>query len=136
MDCIFCKIIKGELPSEKIYEDDKFVAILDINPVHEGHALVMPKEHTPNFLETPDEILKLLLPVCKKVAKAVVKSVQADGFNLSTNNGRAAHQQVDHLHFHIIPRYLEDGLKPWPQSEYKEDRIKEVGEKIRDNIKQ
>ncbi len=134
MDCVFCKIVSGELSSEKVYEDSEFLSIVDIQPVNKGHVLVMPKKHTPDFAEAPEEVLDRLLHVAQKVAKAVVRAVSADGFNFSTNNGRAAHQSVDHLHFHIIPRYYDDGLHPWPHQEYGQGEMAEIADKIRKEL--
>ena len=133
-DCIFCKIVTGEIPSEKIYEDGEFVAILDINPVNKGHTLVLPRDHTPDFAQAPERVLDGLLHVAQKISRAVVDGLKADGFNFSTNNGRAAHQTIDHLHFHIVPRFFDDGLKPWPQTKYEEGEMASVAEKIREQV--
>ncbi len=81
MDCVFCKIINGELPSDKIYEDDKFLAFLDISPVNKGHTLIIPKEHYENLIATPDELARELLVIAKKVAIAVKEETNADGIN-------------------------------------------------------
>lgn len=131
MDCIFCKIIKGEIPSETVYQDDKNIAILDINPVKPGHTLVLAKQHVPNFTEAPTEVIDNLLNVCQKVGGLVMKATDSEGYNLSVNNGRAAGQVIDHLHFHIVPRHTGDGLKLWPQQKYKDGEMAEVAEKIR-----
>jgi len=133
-DCIFCKIIKGEIPSTKIYEDNNFLAFLDIAPVNFGHTLIIPKEHFKDTLETPDEILSELIIVGKRIGGALIKSLPAEGFNLSTNNGEVAGQVVFHTHFHIIPRRVDDGLTHWPKKEYKEGEAGEVAEKIKKAI--
>ena len=133
-DCIFCKIIKGEIPCTKIYEDNKFLAFLDIAPVNFGHTLIIPKEHFKDTLETPDEILSELIIVGKRIGGALIKSLPAEGFNLSTNNGEAAGQVVFHTHFHIIPRRSDDGLTHWPKKEYKEGEAEGVAEKIKKAI--
>ncbi len=119
-DCIFCKIVNGEIPSYKVYEDDYSFAFLDIHPVHPGHTLVIPKKHYEDFLEADADTLATLSEITQKIAKAVTGGVGADGCNVTTNNGRAAGQVIFHLHWHIIPRFEGDGLQLWPQGEYKE----------------
>lgn len=130
-DCIFCKIVRGEIPATKIYEDEQAVAFLDIHPINLGHALVVPKKHQPTFLETPAEELKSLIPIVQKVAKAVKSGSRADGVNISINNDRAAGQLVFHTHFHIIPRYVDDGLKHWGQRQYNNGEIEKVAANIK-----
>ena len=129
-DCIFCKISKGEIPSRKIYEDDKIFAFLDIAPVNKGHALVIPKEHSENLLTMSEESAKDVFASVKKVADAVKKGVNADGVNIGMNNEPAAGQVVFHAHIHIIPRFKDDGLKLWPQGKYAEGEGEEVQKKI------
>ncbi len=130
-ECIFCKIINGEIPSSKVYEDNKVIAFLDTAPVNKGHTLVLPKEHHKDILDTPAETLTELMKVSKKVAKAVMKATGAEGFNLGVNNGKIAGQLVMHLHFHIMPRFENDGLKLWPGKEYEGNERDEIAEKIR-----
>ncbi len=129
-DCIFCKIIKGEIPCNKIYEDKEFLAFLDIKPINKGHALVVPKLHCKNLFDFPKSEETDLIEFIKKVAKAIVKATNADGFNLGMNNGRAAGQIVEHAHFHIIPRFSNDGFKHWPGKEYAEGEMEEIQKKI------
>ncbi len=129
-DCIFCKIIKGEIPSSKLYEDDKVYAFLDIQPVNKGHTLIIPKEHYNDLLETPDETVDAMFRAVKKVAPAVMKGVNADGFNLGMNNKAAAGQVVFHAHLHIVPRFRDDGLKLWPGGKYDEGEVEKVRESI------
>lgn len=112
-NCIFCKIVNNEIPSDKIYEDDNFVAFLDISPVSKGHAIVIPKTHSPHILETEEAVLAEIIKKVKIIAEAIQRATDADGFNISVNTGVAAGQTVFHLHFHIIPRFASDGLKPW-----------------------
>ena len=133
-DCIFCKIIKGEIPSEKIYEDDWSLAFLDINPVNAGHTLVVPKDHFENIYATPDETLARLSLVTKKVAVAIKNGLQADGVTVSMNNESAGGQVIFHTHFHIIPRYENDGLKLWSQRKYEEGEMTDSAEKIRESL--
>ena len=133
-DCIFCKIIKGEIPSQKVYEDETVYAFLDIAPINKGHTLVIPKEHHEKFMETDDAVLADVVQKVKKIAKAVKDAVQADGINIGVNNDKAAGQLVFHTHFHIIPRFNNDGLKTWPNKEYKEGEMKDYKEKIRKEL--
>lgn len=109
-DCIFCAIAAGEIPSFKVYEDDKFLAYLDINPFSEGHVLVIPKEHREGLIDAEDSLLSELIARVKKVATHVKEVLGADGFNILQNNGEAAGQTVRHIHFHIIPRKNGDAL--------------------------
>ncbi|ODV88568.1 hypothetical protein CANCADRAFT_124628 [Tortispora caseinolytica NRRL Y-17796] len=133
--CIFCKIVKGEIPSFKLYESAKTFAFLDIGPTSKGHALVIPKYHGAKLHNIPDEDLVELLPVAKKIAKAL--EVDTDGpdgigYNILQNNGRIAHQMVDHLHVHVIPKRVEkEGLiVGWPTYETSTDELKSLQEKI------
>ena len=107
-NCVFCAIAAGEIPSFKIYEDDRFLAYLDINPFSKGHTLVIPKEHYPCLAETPDGVLAELIATVKKVAAKVCGALKSDGSNVVQNNGEAAGQTVKHIHFHIVPRYAGD----------------------------
>ena len=111
-DCLFCKIISGEIPSFKIYEDAETLAILDIAPVNKGHTLVIPKQHYASIVDAPEELLIPTIKTIKKVAIALTK--YAEGVNITENVNKAGGQLIDHLHFHIIPRYLQDGLQLWP----------------------
>ena len=130
-ECIFCKIIKGDIPCSKIYEDDKVLAFLDIAPINKGHALIISKEHHKDLLDMPETTLAEITKAAKKVAKAVVKATGADGFNIGQNNGKAAGQLVMHFHLHVIPRFENDGLKSWPHKEYEEGEIEKVAENIK-----
>lgn len=131
MDCIFCRIVKNELPSQKVYEDDSILAFLDIAPVKHGHTLIIPKAHMPNFSEAAPDVLDVIMHVAQKVGHAVVSATDAEGYTLTTSNGRAAGQLIDHLHFHLIPRHSNDGLKLWPQAPYPAGEFEKMGEKIR-----
>lgn len=133
-DCLFCKIIKGEVSANKIYENDKVVVFLDINPVNLGHNLVVSKEHYKDFLSAPDEVLKEMIITMKKIAKAMTGALDLEGFNIEQNNGSVAGQVIPHLHFHIIPRYKDDGLRHWQGKKYKEGEIKKVAEKIKNYL--
>ena len=133
-DCIFCKIIKGDIPSAKVYEDDRVIAFLDIGPANKGHTLVVPKKHSNNVLEDDLEDLSACMKAVQITAKAVMKAVNAGGFNLITNTNKTAGQIIMHTHFHIIPRFENDGLKHWPKGNYKEGEMQEIQKKITENI--
>ncbi|KAJ7588212.1 HIT-like protein [Mycena floridula] len=105
--CIFCKIIKGEIPSYKLIETELSFSFLDIGPLSQGHALVIPKYHAEKAHELPDDYLVDILPIAKKIALAQ----GLDNYNILQNNGRVAHQEVDHVHFHVIPKTsMQEGL--------------------------
>lgn len=106
--CIFCDIIDHKIPSSVVYEDEKVLAILDISQVTYGHTLVMPKKHVRNIIEADEETVLACVSTAKKLAGQIVKNTKANGVNVLTNCGEAAGQTVDHLHFHIIPRYDEN----------------------------
>ena len=129
-DCIFCKIVRGEIPANRIYEDKEFLAFLDIKPISKGHTLVIPKHHCKNLLDFPKAEETDLLELIKKVASAVVKATNADGFNLGMNNGKAAGQVIHHAHFHIIPRFDNDGLHNWPNKDTSKEELEQVQKKI------
>lgn len=103
-NCVFCKIIAGEIPSFCVYEDEDFKAILDVNPSARGHVIILPKTHAANIFELPDEYVSKVMVVAKKIAKAVKEAYHCDGINILQNNGEAAGQTVFHLHVHVIPR--------------------------------
>jgi histidine triad (HIT) family protein len=131
LDCIFCKIVRGELPSYKVYEDEKTLSFLDINPVSPGHVLVVPKEHSNNIFEISPEAWGYVQETARKVAQALEKGLGADGINVMMNNREHAGQVVGHTHVHLIPRYKGDGLKLWPHRPLKDGEGEEVVEKIR-----
>ncbi len=112
-NCIFCKIITGEIPASKIYEDNDFFVMLDINPVNRGHSLVIPKTHFANIFDAPEEITAKIGPMIKKMAQAIKTGVNADGLNVVINNDQAAGQVVFHAHVHLIPRFEGDGFTHW-----------------------
>lgn len=129
--CIFCKIIKGELPSHKVYEDEKTVAFLDIKPVNAGHTLVAPKAHSHNIFDIAAEDWSAAADVVRKLSIAIEKGVGADGVNIAMNNREHAGQVVPHPHVHIIPRFKGDGLKLMPQRNYDSGEAESSAEKIR-----
>ena len=129
-DCLFCKIVRGEIPSSKLYETENVLAFLDIAPVHKGHALVVPKKHFMDILDIDEKDLAEVAKAVKKVALAVKKATNADGLTVTSNNKKSAGQVVMHYHIHIIPRFENDGLKLWPQGKYEENEMDEYKKKI------
>lgn len=118
--CVFCKIVNGEIPSYKIYEDDDYLAILDISQTTLGHTLVMPKKHYSNMLEMPLEEYEKLMGITQELAKKVTDKLNANGCNILINSNEVAGQTVMHTHVHIIPRYtLSDSIK----IEFKENKF-------------
>lgn len=107
-NCIFCKIIKGEIPSAKVYEDDDVLAILDISQVTHGHTLVISKQHYDNFLATPKEVMHKVMDVAQRIGQVEISVLGAKGVNILTNVGEEAGQTIMHYHVHIIPRYTRD----------------------------
>jgi histidine triad (HIT) family protein len=120
-DCIFCKIVKGEIPSDKIFENDKVFSFLDISPISKGHTLVIPKKHYENVFDISEAELKEIILIVKKLSDKIRKDFKAQGINLFNASGRVAEQSVFHFHFHIIPRYENDDLEinKWWQSKIK-----------------
>lgn len=107
--CIFCKIVRGEIPCDKIYEDNDILAFLDVNPVNPGHALIIPKKHYSSLIEIPEKELGKVMKTVKKIIPGLLKSQNVCAFNLFQNNGKEAGQDVFHVHFHLIPRRDGDG---------------------------
>ena len=131
MDCIFCKIANGEIPSATLYEDDDVRVILDLGPAARGHALVLPKEHFRDSTEAPEALLGHVMAVGAAVGRAEMKAFGADGFNLIQNTGEAAGQSVFHLHLHVIPRKAGDGaVGLWKPGSTTPEEMRETQEKI------
>jgi histidine triad (HIT) family protein len=134
-DCIFCRIIAGQISSTRVWENDRCLAFLDIRPISDGHTLLIPKRHAGSLSECEASVLAEMIGVVGPLAKAVVQAAQAEGYNLLCNDGRAAGQLVDHVHFHIIPRRSGDGvLAHWPHKEYPAGRAEAMAEKIRSHL--
>lgn len=131
--CIFCKIVKGELPATKVYESEDVFAFLDIKPVNPGHTLVIPKKHYVNVHDMQDELVGKVAIAAKKVADAILK-MGAKGVNIATNNGEAAGQIVFHAHTHVMPRYGNDKFSLWVGKEYDGNERETVAEKIRKSL--
>ena len=108
-NCIFCKIIAGEIPSHTLYEDEDFKVILDVGPATKGHALIIPKDHYANLYELPEKMASDAMKLAKKMMIKMTEKLHCDGFNIIQNNGEIAGQTVFHFHMHLIPRYKEDG---------------------------
>ena len=118
-DCIFCKIVKGEIPAAKFYEDDYCIAFLDINPVNKGHALVIPKKHFETVLDMPEQEGIALAKASVKIGKALKRATGCEGVNLLHNIGKAAGQLVFHAHVHLIPRFSIDSMSfEWRRGKY------------------
>ncbi|NLG35645.1 MAG: HIT family protein [Lentisphaerae bacterium] len=135
-DCLFCKIVAGTIPSAKIYEDDDVLAFMDIGPLVRGHALVIPKVHHDPLADTPDDVLAKVIAVVRRVARAQMIGLGADGVNIHQANGAAAGQVVPHLHFHVVPRFNHDGhhwnWTPHPYADPSE--MAALGERIRNAL--
>ena len=134
-DCIFCKMVAGEIPVARIYEDEVVLAFLDIGPLSDGHTLLISKEHFEKLHDCPSELLGKVCSRLGRIAKAVAGAMNADGYNVLCNNGTAAGQLVGHLHFHIIPRSTGDGIfDRWPASMYPKGQIEATAAKIHKNL--
>lgn len=135
-DCIFCKIVAGEMPCCKVFEDDRALAFMDIMPLNKGHLLIIPKDHYENIFEIEDDLYGHLMSLISRMAKAVRKVVEPDGLNIMQLNGRAANQVVPHLHIHIVPRWTEDGLtiSAWEPVPGKMEDISALGAFIRESF--
>jgi len=133
--CAFCKMVAGEIPVTSVYEDEAVLAFLDIGPISDGHTLVIPKQHCTRIHECDPDVLAEVASRLGRIAKAVVTAIDADGYNVLSNNGAAAGQVVEHLHFHIIPRNMGDGVfTEWPSYHYRKGQIEEIAAKIRRNL--
>lgn len=129
-NCIFCKIVKGEVSSEKVFEDANILAFLDINPVNHGHVLIIPKAHHPRLEETPDAVVADIFVESKRMMPAIKKATNADFVAVSIVG-----TEVPHLHVHLIPRTHADGLAGfWPTKKYGEKEMESVAEKIRSQL--
>lgn len=134
-DCIFCQIIEGEIPSTKLIETGEVLSFLDISPVNPGHALVVPKRHAENLLELRQKELHAAIFTVQRVARGAVRATDAEGFNVLQNNGKVAGQEVDHVHFHVIPRFEGDGFDlGWRHGSYEEGEMQELQEKMKQHF--
>jgi len=134
-DCLFCKMVAGRIPVTKVYEDEVVLAFLDIGPISDGHTLVIPKQHFEKLHDCPPQLLGRIASRLGKIAAAVAAAMNFDGYNVLCNNGRAAGQIIEHLHFHIIGRSTGDDLfDRWPSYEYQDGKIEAIAMKIRKNL--
>jgi histidine triad (HIT) family protein len=134
-DCVFCKIVEGDVPSMRVYEDERTLAIMDINPVNSGHCLVIIKAHAPTVWDADPADLQAAILAAQKVAVALKTAVKPDGLNMLQANGPAAFQSVPHYHLHLIPRWHNDG-KGFDWSLVPGDRaqIQAIGVRLREAI--
>ena len=132
-NCIFCKIIKGEIPTNKIYEDEKTLAFLDISKDLYGHTLVIPKKHCKNILDCDKDYLESVINTIKKISKHYVDNCGFDGINILNANEPSAEQSVFHLHFHILPRKENDGIHAYPKLEEQQLDLSDVCNKLKIN---
>jgi len=131
-DCVFCKIRDGQIPSLKVYEDERTLCIMDINPLNSGHCLVLPKSHAATIWDAEIADLQAAMATARRVAVALKVAVQPDGLNVLQANGAAAFQSVPHFHLHLIPRWNNDGKGfDWKLVPGERDHIMKVGEKLR-----
>lgn len=134
-DCIFCRIVRGEIPCFKLHEDSDTLSFMDINPVQPGHALVVPKFHAKDLLATPPQWVSKTFAAARRIAAAVDRTVKPAGINILQANGPGAAQSVFHLHVHVIPRAMDDGLTMnWPLKPGDMDAIGKLAERIRANV--
>jgi histidine triad (HIT) family protein len=131
-DCLFCKIVAGEIPSTRVDEDERTVAFMDINPATRGHALVVPREHYRDLHDVPIDEMAAVMAAAQRLAGRVRDRLGADGINLLNSCGPAAWQTVFHFHVHVIPRYNDDPLRlPWRPSPGDADEIASAGADLR-----
>jgi histidine triad (HIT) family protein len=136
LDCVFCRIIKGEIPSARVLETDLAVAFLDINPINPGHVLLVPRHHHAHLGELPDAIAAHAGSLLPRLCRAVAAATGAQGFNVIMNNGRVAGQTIGHGHWHIVPRFVNDPVHwPWPQGKYADEELGRLKARIQDEIR-
>ncbi|MCK4601628.1 MAG: HIT family protein [Phycisphaerae bacterium] len=134
-DCIFCKIVAGEIPATKVFADDTAMAFLDVGPLAEGHVLLIPKAHYETVDQMPADVAAAILKHLPALARAVMAVTGCEGLNVLQNNGRVAHQFVPHVHFHLIPRNPGDEFHfNWPAGKYPEGRAEQLADEIKKNL--
>ena len=136
MDCIFCKIVAGEIPSVKVLDEDKVFAFMDINPSSRGHMLVVPKNHAENIFEISEADLSAVMGAVKRCAVAVKKALGAEGITVLQLNGKASDQVVPHLHVHIMPRWEGDGLtvSNWEMKAGDIDELQDIAKRVKEHL--
>lgn len=133
-NCIFCKIIAGEIPSNTIYEDDDFKVILDVSPASKGHALILPKNHVADIFTIDEDVAAKAMKLAKKLATHMKEVLHCDGFNILQNNGEVAGQTVFHFHMHLIPRYKNaknDDMILWNHLEFTPEELAEIRNELK-----
>jgi histidine triad (HIT) family protein len=134
--CIFCKIVKGQIPASMVYEDENVMVFLDIRPLSTGHTLVIPKEHFVDLFDIPQEALNHVQAATKQVAKAVKQATAADGISIIQQNGKAAGQDIFHFHAHIVPRFEGEKLPHFSELKMAERAaLDEMAKKIKQELK-
>ncbi len=134
-ECIFCRIVSGEVPAAKVAEDDHVLSFLDINPVNPGHCLVIPKRHAADYLELSRQETGAMAALAQRVARAACGATGSPAFNLLLNKGAPAGQVVPHAHLHVIPRCEDDGFSfGWRQLEYDEGELDRLQAAIRERL--
>ena len=136
MECIFCKIVAGEIPAVKVLDEEQALAFMDINPASRGHLLVIPKRHAENIFEIPEGDLAAAIKAAKRCAKGVKEALKAEGVTVLQLNGRASGQVVAHLHIHIIPRWEDDGItiSSWEMKPGNMEEIKATAQKVKQHL--
>ncbi|HIW21256.1 MAG TPA: HIT family protein [Candidatus Dorea intestinavium] len=131
VNCIFCKLANGDIPTATLYEDEDFRVILDASPAAKGHALILPKEHYRNLYDLDEEVAKKVMPLAKKMIKKMTPLLECDGYNVVQNNEESAGQSVFHFHMHLIPRKKGDKVGvTWKMGELKDEDVKDILERI------
>jgi histidine triad (HIT) family protein len=131
-DCIFCKVVAGEIPGEVVDSDERTVTVMDINPATRGHVVVIPREHAENLLSVSEDDLTATMDAARRIVERMQETLRPDGFNVLNNMGRAAWQSIFHFHVHVIPRYADDPLRlPWLPEPADPAELAAVAEEIR-----
>jgi len=133
-DCVFCKIVEGKLPCYKVYENREFMAFLDRTPVNKGHTLLVPKAHYESLEKLPDTLSEKLILTLKKLVVPVASAVGSPGVNIGLNNAPVAGRLIPHVHFHIMPRFENDGYRLWEGKKLSEDEMKKIAQKIKNSL--
>lgn len=131
-NCIFCRIIRGEIPSRTVFENDHFKAMLDVGPASKGHVLILPKEHYADLTELPEALCAEVLPLAKKIAKGLQQAYGPAGIKLVQNNGEKAGQSVRHFHLHVIPCYDGSEVGNWVPGSPSQEELEEIASRIRE----
>jgi histidine triad (HIT) family protein len=134
-NCIFCRIIERSAPAEILFENDSVICILDKQPIHFGHTLILPKQHGETFLDLPPSDHRALMEATQLICSALKRSLGIEGFNIFSNNGKVAGQSVFHFHWHVTPRYANDHIRfELSLKDYPDDAMALYGQRIRDHI--